>query len=369
MKRLNPETVDEDRARFYRTGIAIVIFWFIWGFVYAVNLSVVKHETPFHESLVFAFSDAVIWALLTPLVLWIGGAFPVRPPHVISRLLIHLPIALVVIVVHELMDAWHSYLYHTIWPDSDPPLTVLEFFQEVVPYKFYSHFLLYTAIVGVGQLVEHRRQLATANRQMVMLRAHLAESQLESLRLQLQPHFLFNCLNTISGLVLQQPAKARKMIANLARLLRLSLETHESEITLQNEMDFVRAYLDIEQVRFGNRLRILESMPNECLSRYVPAFILQPIVENSIQHGLTNLTTGGQVEVAAVLTDAALEIKISDNGAGTASSNWTVGIGLSNIRSRIHQLYGDEYGLSFESAGDQGTTVVIKLPNDISASS
>lgn len=345
----------------WRTLIAILVFWFIWGMVYAVNLSIVKHNTSLNETWWLAFPDAIVWALLTPPVLWIGRKLPIRAPYLILRILLHIPIGIAVVTLHDLIDAWLNYLLMVVWSEEKSGLTVVEYFQYVVPYKWYSHLFLYAAIIGLAQLLEHRRQLSKTQAQMAMLRANLAESRLEALRFQLQPHFLFNCLNTISGLVNQRPAEARRMIGNLAELLRLALDTEESEIPLERELHFVRTYLQIEQIRFGDRLQIHESIPDTCLSEQVPSFILQPLVENAVRHGLSS-SGGGRIEIKAELDEQLISIEIRDDGPGIDKESSRTGIGLSSVRSRLQQLYHNDHELRVDSSPQDGTRVLIKFP-------
>lgn len=344
-----------------RGTILICVLWLSWGIVYAVNLSIVKDGLSIRETLWLAIPDAIIWAALTAPVLWIGKAVQSYVKGLIWKVLLHLAIGIAVVAFHDLLDALTGYLLNKFFVGTYSGMSVAEYFRNIVPYKWYSHLFLYAAIVGLSQLHEHRRQLSKSQTQMAMLRAHLAESQLQALRLQLQPHFLFNCLNTISGLVDNRPAEARQMINNLAKLLRKALDTEESEIPLHQELDFVRTYLQIEQVRFRNRLEVIESVPNECLSAMVPSFILQPLVENSVRHGLNGQTARNVIEIAATMNRGDMMIEIRDSGVGMDDDSHREGTGLSSVRSRLRQHYGKEQALQIASS-TQGTNIRIVIP-------
>jgi LytS/YehU family sensor histidine kinase len=185
------------------------------------------------------------------------------------------------------------------------------------------------------------------------------------LKSQLQPHFLFNTLNSISVLVREDPAAAQQMIVQLSDLLRLAIDTKDTQlVTLREELEFTRRYLAIQQLRFGDRLQVRVEVQPEALDREVPHLLLQPLVENSIQHGLRG-ASGGTVETAASVQDGQLVISISDKAAGLTRQGEESdgrGTGLANARARLAFLYGGRAELSLAPNGGGGSVVTIKLP-------
>ncbi len=356
------EQIAKTGTEAWRPVLLIAIFWLVWGALHTVSLNAIKQGFSSATILWFAFSDAAIWAILTPIGLWMGRRLPVQSQQVVSRLFVHFCVGVCVVALHEFLDALQNYLIHVVWFPSRAGMTIGEFFRYVVPHRWHSNIILYSAIVGLGQFLVHQRHLAETRHQMTMLRAHLAEARVNALRLQLQPHFLFNCLNTIAGLVNQEPHRARKMIGALAELLRLTLETEDPAVSLRDELHFVRTYLKIEGIRFGDRLQVTEAVATDHLDESVPAFILQPLVENAVRHGLANHSRQGCITISSVVKGDRLELEVKDNGVGMSLDKLKRGTGLSSVQSRLQQLYGAEHGWNVHSSPGEGTRIVISLP-------
>ena len=218
--------------------------------------------------------------------------------------------------------------------------------------------LLYFAINDWMELEKQRDRAARAEAM-----AHAA--RLRALQAQLEPHFLFNTLNAISTLVVEgQNADASRMIARLSDFLRLTLEaTDTPEIPVVEEFEFVRRYLDIEQVRFGSRLRVTIDAQPEALSGMVPALVLQPLVENAVKHGVLACERGGAVSVTAEQNEGLLRLCVTDDGPGLPEIGVAVrGVGLSNTSARLRELYGDAAQLSLDPASKGGLAVTIEMP-------
>jgi two-component system LytT family sensor kinase len=218
--------------------------------------------------------------------------------------------------------------------------------------------LLYMGITHYGRLEEQRARTLRAE-------ALGDRARLQALRYQVSPHFLFNTLNAISTLVVDhRAADASRMIARLSDFLRYTLEGSDSEeIPLSEEIDFVRRYLEIEHVRFGDRLAIDIAVDPATHSAAVPSLILQPLVENAVRHAIARNAAGGRVGVAASRRDDVLQLTVQDDGPGILSSDvGAEGIGLRNTRSRLRHLYGEAYRLDLVPREDRGVTVVVELP-------
>ena len=198
----------------------------------------------------------------------------------------------------------------------------------------------------------------------------LAEAQLQNLRDQLNPHFLFNTLNSISSLVRFDPDKAREVIFKLATILRRLLNSSEAFAPLREEFEFIDNYLDIEIVRFGrDKLRVVKELDPASLDVVVPSMLLQPLVENSIKHGLASKVEGGSIFLRSRMTDSKLVIEVEDDGVGMAAAQlldrgrWHgMGIGMANISERLQVLYGDAAHMTIDSHEGKGTLIRIRLP-------
>jgi sensor histidine kinase YesM len=209
-------------------------------------------------------------------------------------------------------------------------------------------------LMGAHAMLFYRRDQERA--------ASLARARLDALRMQLQPHFLFNTLNTIGGLVYEDPQKADAILTALSDLLRMSLETsRETELPLSREMEFVERYLAIMHARFEERVRFQIELEPEVRDALVPPMLLQPIVENAVEHGLQPKPAGGVVTVKASRREGSVRLEVRDDGVGLpASTSTKEGVGLQNTRARLRELYGDDATL--ELRNDSGTTVEILIP-------
>jgi two-component system LytT family sensor kinase len=198
----------------------------------------------------------------------------------------------------------------------------------------------------------------------------LLHARMEALQNQINPHFLFNTLNSISSLVRFDPDTARELITKLATILRRLLNNADSFVPLREEMEFIDNYLDIEVVRFGNdKLRVVKELAPESLDVMVPSMLLQPLVENSIKHGLASKVEGGSIHLRSRLSDSALVIEVEDDGVGIVASQTPdfdsvrgAGIGMANISERLLVLYGDTARMTVDSQEGKGTLVRIRLP-------
>lgn len=205
-----------------------------------------------------------------------------------------------------------------------------------------------------------------AERQLETQRARLTEARLAALTNQINPHFLFNTLNSVSTLIRMDPDRARSMIYRLSKILRSLLRKTENLSPLREEISFIDDYLAIEVVRFGDKLRFEKEIENSTLDRLVPSMILQPIVENSIKHGLANKVEGGTIRLRTWMEGTRLHISVEDDGVGIHEAKldklFTSGIGVSNVNERLRVLFGAAYRLTIDSKPGQGTRTLIEIP-------
>ena len=223
---------------------------------------------------------------------------------------------------------------------------------------------VYWALIGLQHAFDYYRQVRAREVSAAQLETRLVESQLQALQRQLHPHFLFNTLHAISAFVHREPDKAEAMIERLSDLLRLTLDrVGDQEVTLAEELEYLRAYLDIEQVHFGERLEITYRIDAHLLDAVVPNLLLQPLAENAIRHGLEPRAGTGCLSISASRVGERLVLSLADNGRGMRDVNGrTGGVGLSNTRARLDRLYRGMASLVISTNDDGGVTAIITLP-------
>jgi sensor histidine kinase YesM len=241
----------------------------------------------------------------------------------------------------------------------DPLASWLDFVWALFTLDFVYRVLGYAFLLSFAHALDYHERYKDKESQ-------LARAQLDALKMQLQPHFLFNTLNAISALLHRDPEAADRMIARLGDFLRMTLENDGGhEVALSQEMMFLKCYLSIEEVRFGDRLTTRFDVDQGALSALVPNLILQPIVENAIRHGVGRIVGEGRIEIAATRTGGRLRLDVKDNGPGCgerAEGEIPSGVGLLNTRRRLQQLYGDRCGLQVTNPHEGGCRVTIEVP-------
>jgi sensor histidine kinase YesM len=292
-----------------------------------------------------ALADWLTCGMFTPAFYLMVRRFPIRGERWWARLPVHLVASLIFVV---LKVAIYTPLYNLL--NSAEPRT----YSMVLFGGFYADWLAYWAAVGVIHAIEYYRE----SRERELEATQLA---LANLRSQLQPHFLFNTLQSISTLIHRDPAAADRMLTDLSDLLRLSLRsTASQEVPLHEELDFLGRYLEIMRVRFGDRLVIRVDVSADVLTAMVPSLVLQPIVENAIRHGMADRPDVGHVAVSGRRSGDSLHLEVADDGPGLHQSPPGNGIGLANTRERLARLYGARGAL--EMVEDRGLTVRMTIP-------
>jgi hypothetical protein len=315
-----------------------------------------------------AFKAAVAqwyaWGLMSVAIYWVNRKLPIAPNALVRRLLIHVPLSIVFTVAY-------TYLYRgailLLDAPNDPQwvgTTILETASHVT-YRLGT--FVYWAIAMVCVALDYQRDLKDREIRTSTLERLLSEARLATLRSQLDPHFLFNTLNSISAYVESAPRQARLMLEQLGDLLRLSLEhADRQEIPLECELTFIDRYIQLQLVRFSDRLGVRVRVDPDVLSAAVPTFVLQPLVENAIHHGTSKLSASGTLELSAWRSGDCLQVRVQDNGPGLPAG-WTLerhsGLGLRNTRARLEHLYGPgNYSFEVTRDGDRGTCVDVTLP-------
>jgi LytS/YehU family sensor histidine kinase len=223
--------------------------------------------------------------------------------------------------------------------------------------------LTYWLVVGLYQSIHFYQAAMERQTIAAQLETQLSHAELENLKSQLHPHFLFNSLHTIGILMQEDVDAASHLLVCLGDLLRMALERRENEITLQSELEFVGKYLEIEQTRFHDRLKVHMDVPPDLLAVYVPSLALQPLVENAIKHGISVDSAAGRLEIAAKRHNGRVWLCVRDDGPGPApGSRLRFGVGLTNVQSRLKQLYGDESSLELTGGDGRGCEAIITIP-------
>jgi two-component system, LytTR family, sensor kinase len=343
-----------------RHWLAAFAFWTLVILLYSTGTEMRGQTLDWAQSIRTALAAWVGWALLVPVILRIDRLLPVARDALIPRLLLHIPLSLVFTLAFTLLFYAASQLLRA---PVDPDMFARN------PASLFSRFnwLVYWVIVGGFVASEYQDQIRDRKVQTLELERLLAQSRLEMLRTQLHPHFLFNALNAISAHVEGAPRTARWMLEQLGDLLRLSLDHgEEQEIALQQELAFVDRYLKLQKIRYEDRLDVIVDVDPRALRAYVPTFILQPLLENAIRHGIATRSQPGQIEIQARLEDDTLTVSVLDDGPGLPAG-WDpergLGVGLSNTKERLRRLYGDKQSFKIGSnAGGGGVRVDLTLP-------
>ena len=299
---------------------------------------------PLAQLLRWQLIDSNAWALLTPAIFWLARRFfpDGRAKTMVRAGLVHCAAATTCVFLQPLIVAALQQFVPAFG-------TEIMSFSQTVTNALNMYFVVliftYAQVALVALMVESFRRYRSGRERAERLERHLAEARLEALQMQLQPHFLFNTLNAIASLIHVNPAQADKMVSRLGDLLRAALNhSHLHEVTLAEELAFLEKYLDIEQVRFGDRLQIRFEIDDRVRDVLVPNLILQPIVENAIRHGISQRPGPGLIVIGARTgaDETTVDLEVCDDGVGlVASSQSGSGVGLDNTRARLEQLYGD----------------------------
>lgn len=348
--------------------VAIWGVWTLFGFVFASQLALQnqygRNPYPLWKILSWQMFSGYVWFVLSPLIYLLGKRFPIEKGKWRVSLAVHFVASFIFAGVLLLIDAY--FLPKMGYPLRDGLNTFGDVYKFFIFYNIYLEISIYWTVLGIQQLVKYYRMNRERELRTSQLEARLALSRLQVLKMQLHPHFLFNTLNAISELMYKNPDAAERMISHLSDLLRLSFENLEvQEISLKQELEFLRKYLEIEQMRFEDRLKVEMHIAPDTLDAGVPNMILQPLVENAIKHGLAPRSEGGTIEIEAVRNNGHLDISVSDNGIGVPFGdleNLDEGVGLSNTRRRLRHLYGDTHKFKLKNSAKGGLNVNLTIP-------
>ena len=357
-----------------RRWVRVGLIWGIWTFIGLVFASqwyfgAYRSEKPveWSRALYVQMTWCYLWALATPLILWLTRRFPVEKQRWPGNLLVHVLASLLLCAL--VTGAGHILIYLNYGWSAGKPYMFSDTLRWIVNNSSES-IGIYLLIALTSYAFSYYHRYRQGELRASQLEAQLSRAQLQALKMQLHPHFLFNTLHSISALMNRDPQAARKMIARLGDFLRLTLENSGTqEVTLQREMEFLRCYLEIEHIRFQDRMTTHVDVEPSALDAQVPNLILQPIVENAIRHGIAPRSTPGRIEIRAEHKNSVLRIQVRDNGPGLPVNRSSVhlfkeGLGLANTRARLEQLYGAAHRFELANDPEGGLVVTLEIPSE-----
>jgi two-component system LytT family sensor kinase len=353
-----------------RELLLIFAFWTFIATLSAVNRALDPRGFGFRlsspaGSIALEYIESWIWAVITPLVFVLTQRFPIERSRWLrlgALLLIGIAIA---IAVDLTMDLVRIAVLANV-PSRRPRL--FSPVDAILRFRFVNQLLVYLAVLAAGYARNFYLRDLTRQREAVVLearaaelQAQLADARLDALRMQLNPHFLFNTLHAISALVERDPGGVRRMIARLSELLRHTIEARGAhEVPLRDELEFLRRYIEIMEIRFQGRLTVAVNAGDRAAEALVPNLILQPIVENALEHGASRAAGQGEVTIDANVDGDDLVVTVQDNGPGLSSTD--EGVGLRNTKARLDQLYGDAASLNLISPSAGGVLATLRIP-------
>jgi two-component system LytT family sensor kinase len=338
-------------------------FWTLLALSYALSAGLSElsegHPATWTRMVIWNLTNFWLWMLLVPAIGRLGRLTAGRGWD--RFCLVHIPAGLAIALGQTLL---RISLFWEICGSRQPAVHTLgQYMRGELVDNLHLAVLTYWVILVVMRGMESTRRLREERLRRAELETQLAQSQLQALRTQIQPHFLFNTLNAISALALADPMQARKMISSLSDLLRLTLEEHHLQLLpLSRELEFVRHYLEIQRARFRDRLDIRFEVADEVLPAEVPCMILQPLVENALQHGLLPKVSRGSLRILAHREGGQLRLSVEDDGLGLPSGGVVESVGLSNTRARLEKLFGAAASLRMQALDGGGTRVELRVP-------
>jgi two-component system, LytTR family, sensor kinase len=368
LQSMHKNVISWDR-RWIRWAIGFAV-WTLLGFSFALRTYLSALQTNVDISWKTTLSgylvDFYLWGMMSPLIFTLARRFELRR-HILRNLLIHASFS--VVFSFAVLAVAAPVSWYLGYPNIARNPTLLALFENTFFSVYYLHMglTIYWTTLVVAHASYYYRGLREGETKAAQLTTQLAQAQLQALKMQIHPHFLFNTLNSIAALLHKDVEAADIMIARLGDFLRLTLKRSDAQtINFGQELEFLKCYLDIESTRFQDRLLVEVEVEPEALGVTVPNLILQPIVENAVRHGIARQTTSGRISIRALKKDGRLIMQVEDNGPGLetngSSVETTAGIGLNNTRARLKQFYGDDCRLEIASSNGRGVIVTLEIP-------
>lgn len=362
---LSEPSRDVTRARrSIRLWPAFFCLWTLIGLTFAgqfyISSSQFGRPIPWRQALIYSLTDWYVFACLSLVPIFLSKRLRLEgrkwKRNVGLHLLASIGFSIAYVIIRASLVYWQPDFGNPAQPYGN---TVLALLLKT----WHFNLLIYWVVLTVSHAVDFYQRYQDRATRTAELEKRLVEARLQALQIQLNPHFLFNTLHAISALMHQDVDAADRMITRLGELLRHALEsTDQQEVPLSEELDFLKRYLEIEQTRFGDRIQIQLDIAPDTSELLVPNLILQPLVENAIQHGIEPNARPGKIVVHASRADETLTLRVSDSGAGDSPKPFKEGVGLSNTRSRLRQLYGERQTFVLEAGLNGGVRATITLP-------
>ena len=364
----------------HRTLWALVLIgWLLIALSFAFNyyffarhyVAIFEHPPTLGQMLVWELPYWLLWAGLGPVIFWLAQRFPIDRERWFGNSLLHILACVGLAIAHRAIYLIIGWLLNVAAYQN--LRSIRELHSSDILFNLPTGFMSYGTIFLVSYVIDYYRRHQEEELKISRLKAELAEAklqvteaQLQALKMQLHPHFLFNTLNSISALLDEDVDAADQMLARLGDFLRMTLENSGAQqVTLQEELEFLRCYLEIERVRFHDRLTVSMHIDPETLDARVPNLILQPIVENAIRHGIVSRIAPGEIEISATRVGDSLELRVKDNGPGLHRYGAAIvkeGLGLGNTRARLEQMYHSSHHFDMTDAPEGGLKVTLEIP-------
>jgi two-component system, LytTR family, sensor kinase len=345
--------------RFVR-WLAGFLFWTGIGFSFAgqfyISSAQAGLEVTWNQALSYSLGDWYVFALLSIPVMHLARWFPLESGKWRKSLAVHIVCGAIFSLAYMVVRAWIGQ-----WQSAS---SFAEAFKPLLVKTWHFNLLVYWVIIAVTHASAYYRKFRERELRALELEKRLAQAKLQALQMQLNPHFLFNSLHSVSALMHQDVEAADRMLSQLADLLRLVLANSDAqEVSLQQELHFLQSYLEIEQTRFGDRLAVTMEIAPDTLDAQVPTLILQPLVENAIRHGIEPHARPGRIELRAHRHAEVLALEVGDSGAGLRSKAPAAeGVGLSNTRARLREIYGEKHHFELQDRSEGGLRVCLSIP-------
>jgi two-component system LytT family sensor kinase len=352
-------------VRRFLSVLGFLMLWSLIGLAFAgqfyLSSSLLGRSITWGQAVSTSLADWYVWALLSIPIAALARRYPPAPDVPWRTAGIHLAaglfFALLYVVVRALIERTHSWMI-------DEEATFAEVFRPLFVKTFPFNLLIYGVIVSVSHAFDYYRKYHERTVQTLELEKHLTEARLQSLLRQLKPHFLFNALNGIASLMYSDVAAAERMLVRLAELLRQTMSQTGAPLTaLRAEIAFLQCYLEIERIRFRDRLTVQLDIDPDTLDAQVPSLILQPLVENAIRHGIEPQVRAGIITLRSKRDGENLVLTVTDNGSGMPPGGFKrEGIGVANSRARLAELYGGDQTFEMSNQSDGGLCVRLTFP-------
>jgi signal transduction histidine kinase len=346
-------------------ALAVVGFWTLVGLAFAsqfyLSSAQMGRSVSWGQAIAYSLGDWYVWALLSVPIVRLARRFPpdARQPWRVAA--IHLAAALATSAVYVVLRSAVGQVHSLAIGE---PVEFGEVFRPLLVKTFPFNLLIYGVIISVSHALDYYRKYHERTVHTLELEKHLAEARLQALLRQLKPHFLFNTLNGIASLMHRDVDAADRMLVRLSELLRLTMNRTGQPLTsVREEIAFIQKYLEIERIRFSDRLTFALAVDPETLEAQVPSLIIQPLVENAIRHGIEPQMRAGRIEIGVQRAEGHLQLRVRDNGGGMPAAGFTrEGIGLANTRARLRELYGERHRFELANHPDGGLEVRLSIP-------